>query len=74
MNKNKSEPKHFGVFICDLMKKLNMMKTNTYVLRSKTLFILTCVYNVVCYKGTVLYRVMTDKTSKNQTTIFLSTS
>ena len=26
MNKNQSEPKHFGAFICDKMKKLNMMR------------------------------------------------
>ena len=26
MNKNQSEPKHLGAFICDLMKKLNMMR------------------------------------------------
>ena len=26
MNKNQSEPKHFGAFICDEMKKLNMMR------------------------------------------------
>ena len=26
MNKNLSEPKHFGAFICDKMKKLNMMR------------------------------------------------
>ena len=26
MNKNQSEPKHFGAFICDLMKKLNIMR------------------------------------------------
>ena len=25
MNKHQSEPKHFGAFICDLKKKLNMM-------------------------------------------------
>ena len=26
MSKDQSEPKHFGAFICDQMKKLNMMK------------------------------------------------
>ena len=26
MNKNQSEPKHFGPFICDKMKKLNMIR------------------------------------------------
>ena len=26
MNKNQSEPKHFGEFICNKMKKLNMMR------------------------------------------------
>ena len=28
MNKKQSEPKHFGAFICDKMKKLNMMRNN----------------------------------------------
>ena len=26
MNKKQSEPTHFGAFICDYMKKLNMMR------------------------------------------------
>ena len=26
MNKNQSEPKHFGAFICDSVKKLNIMR------------------------------------------------
>ena len=26
MNKTQSEPKHFGAFICDKMKKMNMMR------------------------------------------------
>ena len=26
LNKNQLEPKHFGAFICDSMKKLNMMR------------------------------------------------
>ena len=30
MNINQSEPKHFLAFICDYMKKLNMMKTIPY--------------------------------------------
>ena len=27
MNKNQPEPKHFWAFICDEMKKLNMMRS-----------------------------------------------
>ena len=35
MNKNKSEHKHFGAFICDYMKKLNIMRKLLYHMTSR---------------------------------------